>query len=334
MARRAAGVPASVREIAAESGVSIATVSRVLRGSDGVAEHTAARVRDALGRLSGASTARPRAVFVRCPYVLTDYFGLVVSSIAETLELHDLPMVLEAGEAAQRRSLLPRVLGPGDVAGIITILPLEEGAALAALGATGTPLVVVDPRTPLPPRVPAISAAHFPGARSLTAHLLELGHRRIGLVAGPPTWAASDARLAGHRAALGEAGLLLDEALLRHSEATVEDGEQAAASLLDLAVPPTALVCFNDKVAVGALRVARARGLRVPEDLSVCGFDDIDLARATTPELTTVRQPLQEMGRMAVAQVVRMVSGHSLEALHVELATTLVVRGSTGRAPV
>jgi LacI family transcriptional regulator len=178
-----------------------------------------------------------------------------------------------------------------------------------------------------------VSAAHSTGARAVTDHLLELGHRRIGVLAGPQNWLAGKARLAGHTAALADVGILADPALVRAAEPTTKFGHLAAGELLDLSNPPTAIVCFNDKVAVGALTAAAERGLRVPDDLSVTGFDDIDLAQATTPPLTTVRQPLEEMGRMAVGLIIRLLERHRLEALHVELATELVVRGSTGPLP-
>ena len=118
--------------------------------------------------------------------------------------------------------------------------------------------------------------------------------------------------------------------LVRHVEPTIAHGYRAAAELLDLDPRPTALVAFNDKTAIGALQAAAERGLSVPGDLSIAGFDDIDLSRATTPQLTTVRQPLQEMGRMAVSLLIRLLDRHELEALHVELATELIVRGTTG----
>jgi LacI family transcriptional regulator len=150
------------------------------------------------------------------------------------------------------------------------------------------------------------------------------------VIAGPREWLASDARLAGHAAALADAGVLGEPGLIRHVEPTVAFGHRAAGELLDLADRPTALVGFNDKAAVGALQAAAERGLRVPQDVSIGGFDDIDLSRATRPMLTTVRQPLQELGRMAVTQMVRLLERHELEALHVELATELVIRDSTG----
>jgi LacI family transcriptional regulator len=330
----------TVRDVAAHTGVSIATVSRVLNGQARVAPETrelVERAFDELGaQVSGARDGAARtvqgAVYLRCPYLLTDYFGLIVSSIAETLELHGRTLVLNAGEAAQRETVLPSLPSRLGVAGAIVILPPEPSEQLVALRTRGFPFVVVDPRTPMPRDIAAVSATHFAGARAMTAHLVALGHRRIGVIAGPPNWLASEARLAGHASALAEVGVLPDPALTRPCEPTTHDGHRAAGELLDPPDRPTALVCFNDKAAVGALAAAAQRGLRVPEDLSIAGFDDIDLAQATSPLLTTVRQPLAEMGRMAVSLLIRLLERHRLDALHVELATELIVRGSTGPA--
>ena len=318
-----------MRDIAAETGVSIATVSRVLNDHVNVAPRTRELVLQAVEKHRQDETPRG-AVHVRCPYLLTDYFGLIVSSIAETLRLHGLRMVLDAGEASQRSDALGALPDEPGVGSAILILPPEGADQLVALSRTGFPFVVVDPRTPPPPDVAAVSAAHFSGARTLATHLVELGHRRVGMVAGPEEWLASDTRAAGHHAALAAVGVLPDPRRIRHVEPTVDAGVRAGGELLDDPEPPTALVCFNDKLAVGALRAARDRGLRVPEDVSIAGFDDIDLSRATTPALTTVRQPLAEMGRIAVTQLVRVLDGHRPEALHLELSTSLVVRDSTG----
>ena len=130
--------------------------------------------------------------------------------------------------------------------------------------------------------------------------------------------------------ALANVGVLPDPGLIRSGEPTAQFGYDAAGELLDLPQRPTALIGFNDKVAVGVMQMAAACGLRVPEDLSVAGFDDIDVSRATTPRLTTVRQPLQEMGRTAVTMLMRQLDGHAHEALSMELETRLVVRESTG----
>ncbi|MFI6096265.1 LacI family DNA-binding transcriptional regulator [Lentzea sp. NPDC051213] len=320
---------ASLRDIAAETGVSIATVSRVLNDHVNVAQRTRDLVLQAVERRSQERPTRTRTVYVRCPYVLSDYFGLIVSSIAEALKLHGLRLLLDAGESGQHSDALRGLPGQQDVDAAILILPPEEGDELVALTRAGFPFVVVDPRTPPPPDIAAVSAAHSSGARAVADHLISLGHRDIGVIAGPEEWLAGDARLAGHRTALAQAGVLLTPDRVRHVEPTTAAGKRAAAELLDLVPRPTAIVCFNDKVAVGTMQAARDRGLRVPDDLSVAGFDDIELSEATDPPLTTVRQPLQEMGRIAVAQLMRVLDGHEPEALHIELATTLVIRGST-----
>ncbi|GAA1303918.1 LacI family DNA-binding transcriptional regulator [Saccharothrix xinjiangensis] len=323
---------ARVRDIAAETGVSIATVSRVLNDHVNVSPRTRELVLRAVERRR-AEDGGPRTVHVRCPYVLTDYFGLIVSSIAEALRLHGARVVLDAGESSQHADTLAGLPDEPGVAGAVLVLPPEDGDRLVALARRGFPFVVVDPRTPPPPDVAAVSAAHFSGARALTAHLVELGHRDIGVIAGPEEWLAGDARTAGHHAALARVGVLPAADRVHHVEPTAAEGLRAAGELLDLPDRPTAIACFNDKLAVGALHAAFDRGLRVPEDLSVAGFDDIDLSRATRPALTTVRQPLREMGRLAVTQLMRVLDGHRPEALHLELSTTLVVRGSTGPAP-
>jgi len=334
----------TVRAIAAETGLSIATVSRVLNGGDNVATDTRQRVAQVVERLGDRApeprrrraqvpAARP-PVFVRCPYLLTDYFGHIVTSIAESLALHGQRMLLDAGDAVVRSTVLrdlPR--RRRDASGAILILPPEPSADLEALAARGYPFVVVDPRTAVPRGAVSISAAHFSGARAVTRHLMELGHRRIAVITGPPDWRTRDDRVGGHLAALSEAGLLGDQDLMRYGEPATKTGVWAGGELLDLRPRPSAVVCFNDKVAVGVMEAAAARGLRVPADLSVVGFDDIDVSRATTPRLTTVRQPLQEMGRTAVTMLLRQLDGHAHEALSMELETRLVVRESTGAPP-
>ncbi|MHA6757198.1 LacI family DNA-binding transcriptional regulator [Streptacidiphilus sp. PAMC 29251] len=334
MARPVSG-KVTVRAVAAEAGVSIATVSRVINGHHQVAEQTRDLVQKAMTRLGAPAPIRrgTGAVYLRCPYVLTDYFGLIVSSIAETVSLHGRRLILDAGEAAQHTPVLGSLPKDPGIAGAILILPPESSGELEALHAQGFPFVVVDPRTDLPRDIASISAAHFTGARNLSAHLTGLGHRRIGVIGGPSNWLAGRARTVGHTSALADTGTLPDPELIHHLEPTLDGGYAVAARLLDLPRRPTALVAFNDKVAVGAMRAARERGLRIPQDLSVTGFDDIDLSRSTEPQLTTVSQPLQEMGRMAVSLLVRLMDGHAVDTLHIELATHLVVRGTTGPVP-
>jgi LacI family transcriptional regulator len=204
---------------------------------------------------------------------------------------------------------------------------------LRALHEHAFPFVVVDPREPLDEGIAAVSATHWAGAKAATDHLLELGHRRVGAVTGPRTWAATVERLNGYQAALGGAGILPDGKLVVEGDFLIDGGRAAAAALLALPEPPTAIFAFNDNMAVGALEAARARGLRVPQDLSVVGFDDSERAAIVTPTLTSVRQPLEEMGRVAVSLLTRLLEGQRVEALRLELATKLIVRESTAPAP-
>ncbi|WP_329180389.1 LacI family DNA-binding transcriptional regulator [Streptomyces sp. NBC_01477] len=322
------------RRIAAEAGVSIATVSRVMTGNGRVAPGTREHVRAVADRLAGAASDRAAApdgaVLVRCPYALTGYFGAVVSAVAETLSLHGRQVVLSAGDAARGSGLLHRLSCDRRTAGAVLVLPPESAAELVALRARGFPFVVVDPRTALPPDIASVAVAHLPAARGLTAHLLGLGHRRIGVIGGPAEWLTSRSRIAGHAAALAEAGLAHSPELLRSIEPTADRGYEAARELLGLPRRPTALAAFNDTAAVGALRAAHERGLRVPEDLSITGFDDTDSGRSTVPRLTTARQPLEEVGRLAVLLLVRLLDRRTAETPHRELAADVLLRDSTG----
>jgi LacI family transcriptional regulator len=170
---------------------------------------------------------------------------------------------------------------------------------------------------------------HAAGAKQATEHLLALGHRRIGAIAGPAGWYATEERLLGFRAALAAAGILLEPELVVHSDWRTPRGTEAAEQLLSLRKPPTAIFGFNDNVAIGALHAARAHGLSVPNDLSVVGFDDTAQATIVTPQLTSVRQPLAELGRTGVSLLTRLLDGQRIDALRMELSTKLVVRNST-----
>src|SRR3954451_1987820 len=215
----------------------------------------------------------------------------------------------------------------------ILMLPEESNEELRALQRHGYPFVVVDPRTAPDEGIPAVSAANASGARAATEHLLALGHRRIGAISGPLHWLASSERLNGFQGALAAAGVLPDPGVVRQAAYSPGAGDDAAASLLDLPERPTAIFAFNDDLAISVLTAARERGLRVPEDLSVIGFDDSEQAKIVTPPLTSVRQPLAEMGRMAVTLLLQLLESQKVEGVSVELAVRLVERSSTAPPP-
>jgi LacI family transcriptional regulator len=333
---------ATIREIASAAGVSIATVSRVLNERPGVADETRGAVlrvvRDrnftANRSARALSGGRTGLIGVMLPLVEATYFSSILSGTAEALYEQDMRMVLCPTLHHHERevTLLDRLMH-GTTDGAVLMLPEESNSELKTLRRKGYAFVIVDPRVALDEGIPAVSAANASGAREATEHLLSLGHRRIGAITGPQQYLASTERLNGFHGAMSAAGLVPDPSLILESSFGIEGGAMAAARLLDEPDPPTAIFGFNDNTAIGALRVARERGLRLPEDLSVVGFDDSEQSAIVYPTLTTVRQPLAEMGRMAVSLLLRLLDNQRLEALHVELKTRLVVRDSTGPAP-
>jgi LacI family transcriptional regulator len=272
---------------------------------------------------------------VTLPKIESSYFGLLADRVVDALYEHDLRAVLcpTRHERDREVGLLERLMH-GLTDGAVLILPSESSDELRDLRESGYPLVVLDPKRPLGPGIASVSAANVAGAAAATQHLLDLGHRRIGVITGPAGWCATDERLAGYRALLAGAGIPRDPQLEVEGDFEVAGGRAAAQRLLGLPAPPTAILAFNDNMAVGTLQAARERGLALPGELSVVGFDDAEFAALVTPALTTVRQPLGEMTRMAVELLRRQLADAPLEELRMELATRLVVRDSTAPPPL
>jgi LacI family transcriptional regulator len=212
---------------------------------------------------------------------------------------------------------------------VIGVVNSLTAGHVTALARAGLPLVVIDPIDLPRARVTSVGATNFAGGVAAARHLLSLGHRRVAYVGGSPTAACSQARMGGFRAALEAADVPVPDGYVQDGLFRYQDGVDGAAALFALPAPPTAVFAACDEVAAGVVEAARAHGLRVPEDLSVVGFDDTQLARYGSPPLTTVRQPLREMGAVALRTALRMAAGEELDSHHVELATELIVRKST-----
>ena len=333
----------TIHDIAAEAGVSAATVSRVLNARDHVAPETRERisriVRErgyVVNRGARGLQGRTGLVGLLVPLVSPNYFSTIVAGVTEAFNEHDLRAVLSPTEHKHDRevTLLDRLMHghgrrrPDRPAGGVE----RRARAPARRATTASSSSTRGSRSAA--RIPAVSAAHTSGADQVTRHLLELGHRRIAAITGSREWVATEERRRGYHAALASAGILPDSSLEIEADFEIAGGARAAMSLLlDRPQPPTAIFAFNDNLAIGAIQAARAHGLRVPEDLSVAGFDDSEHASLITPTLTTVRQPLAEMGRTAVNLLRRLIDGQRVETLHVELGTRLVVRDSTARLP-
>jgi DNA-binding LacI/PurR family transcriptional regulator len=213
--------------------------------------------------------------------------------------------------------------------GVVSVFSDLSKEQLAKLEARDIPVVVVDPVGEPDPDTPSIGATNWNGGVTATRHLIDLGHRRIAVIGGPERVLCSRARVDGYRAALETAGLPVDPQLVRHGDFHVEAGYRQLAPLLELPDRPTAVFAGSDLQAVGVYEAARAAGLRIPEDLSVVGFDDLPVARWVGPPLTTIRQPLQEMAAAGARLAITLARGEEPEHRRLELVTSLVVRQST-----
>ncbi len=325
----------TIAAIAAEAGVSLPTVSRVLNGRSDVAPATRERVEQLL-REHGYQRRGPRTgerawlidlVFndLDSPWAVE-----VIRGVEEAAHAEGVGTVVSAvhGRASARREWLDNLTARASD-GVILVTTDLDPVLHSELELLQVPAVVVDPAGVPTFDVPTIGATNWAGGLSAVEHLTRLGHRRVGFVGGTPTLWCSRARLDGYRAGLEAAGLAVDPALLTEGDFGYESGFRAADRLLALPDRPTAIFAANDQMALGVYEAVRRRGMRVPEDVSVVGFDDLPETRWSSPPLTTVHQPLAEMGLLAARTVLRLVNGERIESPRVELATDLVVRDST-----
>ncbi|MEV5927413.1 LacI family DNA-binding transcriptional regulator [Streptomyces cellulosae] len=329
-----AGSRVTITEIARQAGVSVPTVSRVVNGRSDVSPQTRARVEDLLRRHGyrrrpASSPTRPALLDLVFNQLGSPWAVEIIRGVEEEAHTAGVGTVVSAihGRSGDAREWV-RGLRARASDGVILVT-----SALSSLheelSVLGVPLVVVDPDGSPGLDVPTIGAANWSGGLAATQHLLSLGHRRIGLIAGPPRLLCSRARLDGYRAALEGAGVTPDEALVVPGDFRPEAGYAGCRALLDLPEPPTAVFAASDQMALGAVEALRGRGLRVPQDMSVVGFDDLPEVRWSAPPLTTVRQPLADMGALAVRTVLRLTRGEQPDSPRVELGTDLVVRAST-----
>lgn len=331
----AAGGKVTISEIARQAGVSVPTVSRVVNGRSDVSPRTRARVDDLLRR--HGYRRRPTATGTRAALLDLVFNDLdspwaveIIRGVEDVAHAAGVGTVVSAihGRSGDAREWM-RNLRARASDGVILVTSALEPVLHEELRILGVPLVVVDPAGSTALDAPTIGAANWSGGLAATEHLLALGHRRIALIAGPPRLLCSRARFDGYRAALEGAGLTVDDRLVVPGDFHPESGFTGCDTLLDLPEPPTAVFAASDQMALGAIEALRRRGLRVPEDMSVVGFDDLPEVRWSAPPLTTVRQPLADMGKLAVHTVLRLARDEPPDSTRVELGTDLVVRSST-----
>jgi LacI family transcriptional regulator len=325
----------TIAAIARLAGVSVPTVSRVVNGRSDVAPQTRERVEELLARhgyrrrpppSTGAGSGLLDLVFndLDSPWAVEIIRG--VEDVAHAAGIGTVVSAIHRRASAARQWL--DNLRTRSTEGVIFVTSTLEPPLQAKLRRLAVPVVIVDPAGVPPQEAPTIGATNWAGSLRATEYLLGLGHRRIGFIAGPPQLMCSRARLDGYRTALGAAGIAVDDELIHQGDFYHEAGFAGGARLLALPEPPTAIFAASDQMALGVYEAVRQRGLRVPDDVSVVGFDDLPEVRWCSPPLTTVRQPLAEMGLLAARTVLRLAHGERIESPRIELATALVVRDS------
>ncbi|GAA5063336.1 LacI family DNA-binding transcriptional regulator [Nocardia callitridis] len=330
---------AKIRDIARLSGYSTASVSRALNGRPGVSAATrvailkVARANDFIGNATAKalSTGRSGRLVITVPRIEAEYFARILSGAADVLHAQGFAIMLETTEYDRvrlRAAFASAARARAD--GMLLVLPADSAHGIATLAGSSPPLVVIDPVDALPDPLAWVNCSHAAGARVGAEHLVALGHRRIGVVAGERRLLATVERLHGIRTALQAVGSDLDQELIADAKYEhADEGQSAAARLLAHPQPPTAIFALNDLLAIGAMRAAFSAGLAVPGDISVIGFDDHTPSALVTPALTTMRQPLDRMGSMGAELLMRRIEGKSSGGIHVEIPTELVIRNST-----
>lgn len=326
----------TIEDVAREADVSAASVSRVVSGKGYVSEDTRRRVTAALVRTGyvvnrqarGLAGGRSQVVGLVVPDLDTSYIGEIVRGIDEELASvsYDL-MLYTTHRRKHRESAFVATLTSGFADGLLLVLPTDPGAYLDSFAQRGFPYVLID-HSGINDAGPSVGATNEQGGYDATRYLLDLGHTRVGLVTGTMDMGCAVDRLRGYERALAERGIQVDEQLIRRGDFHQPLGYERARELLALECPPTAIFASNDVSAFGVMEAVRDRGLRIGEDVSIVGFDDIPTASMVHPQLTTVRQPLQEMGRRATKMLLARIENPDLPPDRIDLPTELVIRES------
>ncbi|MPY10133.1 LacI family DNA-binding transcriptional regulator [Arthrobacter bussei] len=324
----------TLAQLATAAGVSLSTISKVLNGRSDVSSKTRSKVEELLEEhgyrrrlVSASQSALVELVF----HELESAWALeLIRGVENVAREHGMSVVLT--ESGTRHAPGPEWIEgvmarrPAGVVLVFSDLPQDYRAKLAA---RSIPFVIIDPAGDPSPDVPSVGSANWSGGMMATRHLIDLGHTRIATISGPEDMMCSLARIDGYRSAMGMAGLPIEPGFIRYGNFHVDGGRDHAFTLLRRPHPPTAIFAGSDLQALGVLDAARQIGLRVPDELSIVGYDDLQLAQWSSPALTTVHQPLIQMAEEATRMVLRLRNGERPNNLRLDLATSLVVRQST-----
>ena len=329
------GASVTIADIARQAGVSKMTVSKVLNQQPGISLKTQKRVlaiaqqlnytpHHAARKLAGGKT---NIIGVVVPSLESTFTSEVVRGVGEALEQAGKDLLLFTDHLNPQRDRM-FFLTRGLVDGLLVVLPRSLERYNHAQLRDHLPVVLVEPSNQAESFL-QVTAENYLSTRKATEHLIGLGHHRIGMIEGDPRVKSSHIRLQAYRDALKAAGLPVKEALIRPGDFSQKRGFEAALELLDLPHPPSAIFAANDLSAFGAYDAIKHRGLRIPEDISVVGFDDCPQASQVFPPLTTVRQPASQMGAAGARLLLSVVQGLEPVMQHIELPTKLIFRAST-----
>ncbi len=327
----------TIAQIAKEAGVSTTTVSKVLNRLPGVGDQTRARIQElveqhgyvqnhAARHLRKGQSGLIDLVIMR----LEGGYDLgIMRGVQDALEQSGHRLVVFATHEDEKleRLWLRRMLDQS-TDGVLLLLPYERVGIANALLEQQVPFVAIGDRNEPTTAFPTIGSTIWLGGYTATEYLISLGHRRIAIITGPLHLTTSRARLAGYREALERSGIPVDPALICEGNYFLGDGYQQTCTLLKLPEPPTAIFAGNDAQATGVYQALYQQDIKIPEAVSVIGFDDVMYTAQMSPPLTTIHQPLVEMGKMATNMLLRLISGFPLDSNHVELSTSLVIRQS------
>lgn len=327
----------TIVDVAREAKVSLTTTSRVINNAVHVRPDKRERVNRAMARLGYTVNLQARSLRGGRSHMIglvvrdvgTAYAGEIIRGIDLELAESQYDMMLYTTHRRKTlESAYVTMLSRGMADGLLLILPRHPEAYLQALRQRHFPQVLIDHQG-IDNKGPAVGATNWQGAFDATKYLIDLGHRRIGFVTGSMDLGCARDRLAGFRAALEQDGLPADAPLIREGDFFQTRGYTAAHELLALSEPPTAIFASNDVMAFGVMEAVRDHHLRIPEDISIVGFDDVPQATQVHPQLTTVRQPLEQMGRAAARLLLEIIHEPDRPPQRIELPTELVVRATT-----
>lgn len=324
---------ANLRDVAKEAGVSPATVSRVINGHPQVSSETRQRVEraiQALGydlRSSRRLAADTRLTALVIPDVTSAFFAEIVSGVERVLFEQECDVVLYNVGDRPLAEIIDRI-SRLDVAGLVMVTPHIGEVEQLGSRDLKVPLVVVDYHNE-GSSSPHVSVDNLRAGYSATRYLIQRGHRSIGMITGPLNVQSAMERLRGFRLALDEAGMAFEQKWVIEGDFTEAGGFAATQALISGGEPrPTAIFCSNDLTAAGALRALKQAGISVPDGMSIIGFDDLPVARLITPALTTMAQPMRDMGEIAARMLLRLMCGNRLETDRIVLEARLMVRES------